>query len=423
MSTLATIFKNIADAIRTKTGKTDLIHPEDFAEEIVNIPSEKKYTGSLDVEGLRSLGYDEETIAWYNSVVDWDEEYNDVYVLTDLDYELAQTYNKPVSCYGNRTCRFIGYSNITTSTPATHFRYNYSAITIPKFNIASSVKSLSTVFESSSSLITVPKFNTKNITDFSRMFYGCTSLKAVPNFDTSKATNFSNMFYNCTSLKQAPDFDFQNVTSTQYMFFCCYSLKRFEMKTRTNSLTNANQMFQYCQSLEYVDMELASPQTVYNMFQGCSALVSVKLNTSNLQNFNGICNNCGSLKSLYLTDCGNATAMQTGTTSSYIPFNCPGLSYISGFKNLGKSYPITDSTTLFDKYNLNLSYCRCLTLECALNIIDDLYDVNSKRSTPIPIDTTSSLYVNFHSNLQNFITEEYITIANNKGWSISFLNN
>ena len=178
----------VADAIRAKKGTTELIHPQDFAEEIASIETggslkRHTYTGHADVEGLRAIGWTDEDIAYYQeNGVNWDEE--------DDQYHLVSEDNKAL--YGVLT-----ENNIS---------------------------------EYKARIVYLPKIDTSNVTDMNKKFYGCPSLVSIPQLDTSNVTTTYEMFGGCSSLVSVTLLDTQKVTNIGYMLNGCTSLTTANLK-------------------------------------------------------------------------------------------------------------------------------------------------------------------------------------------------
>ena len=60
---------DIAEAIRVKTGTINKINPQDFSALIMSITDTdiKAYTGHADIDGLKSIGWDDTDIAYYQT--------------------------------------------------------------------------------------------------------------------------------------------------------------------------------------------------------------------------------------------------------------------------------------------------------------------------------------------------------------------
>ena len=78
---LTDFLTDVADAIREKKGTTEKINPQDFSDEIKSIKtSTSMWTGHVDVEGLKAIGWDDEDIA-----IDWPLDGIDEIILSDKD--------------------------------------------------------------------------------------------------------------------------------------------------------------------------------------------------------------------------------------------------------------------------------------------------------------------------------------------------
>jgi len=70
--------QNITDAIREKNGPSDTYKVSDMATAVSEIPTgggEKKPTGHADIEGLKSIGWTDEDIEYFQEYgIWWDEE-------------------------------------------------------------------------------------------------------------------------------------------------------------------------------------------------------------------------------------------------------------------------------------------------------------------------------------------------------------
>ncbi|MDE6490304.1 MAG: hypothetical protein K2L49_04010, partial [Muribaculaceae bacterium] len=138
-----------------------------------------------------------------------------------------------------------------------------------------------------------------NARALSNMFDGCTKLRNVPSFaNTTKVSSLSvmAMFRDCESLTELPEVMWpekfmQQVNNVNTLFQNCKSLTRIpenffkglgEGVTSANkivAITSANNMFDGCENLEYVNFEplFNSPGMLQNygfsnMFRGCSKL-------------------------------------------------------------------------------------------------------------------------------------------------------
>lgn len=146
--TLREVFSSIANAIRSKTGKTATIKPVDMATEINNIQ-----TGS----GVNQLQY----------IVD----------------------NNGGD--GVPSCYYLFYNYQGTSLDSVLNGLDTSKVT-----------NMSHMFHGCSSLTTIPQLDTSSVTNMNAMFISCSKITTIPQLDTSKVTNMINMFYSCNSLTE-----------------------------------------------------------------------------------------------------------------------------------------------------------------------------------------------------------------------------
>lgn len=135
------------------------------------------YTGHADAEGLKAIGWTDEDIAYYQEHgVNWNEEDDELYKVTDADKAL----------YGVLTADNVGdYLN---------------------------------------QIVWLPKIDTSGVTDMSWMFYEASNMKGMPLIDTSKATNLAGCFWGCYALTCLPPIDTSNAEDINSLCIACYSL-------------------------------------------------------------------------------------------------------------------------------------------------------------------------------------------------------
>ena len=197
--------------------------------------------------------------------------------------------------------------------------------------------------------------------------------------------------------------------------------------------TTVNSMYRYCKNITSVpEIDTSNCTDFAYMFDGCESLLEVPyMNTSKLNNSNALFRNCKSIKKLPQYDFSNAAYLgsliencsnleevpllncqklyQTGW-NGYFANNCPKLTRLGGFQNLGQNY----STTLQENYSYNildLHSSKNLTKQSIMNVINNLYDIKTKGVKPQKLVLGTD-------NLAK-LTEEERNIAVSKGWSIS----
>lgn len=217
-------------------------------------------------------------------------------------------------------------------------------------NWDNSTVAMGSMYSGDTLLYWCPALNTHNVTSMYKTFYGCTNLRYVPALDITSLTNISSAFYNCTSLRQTPEWDYSKIKTMVATFYGCTSLE-----------------------LIPTTIDLSSCTTINNMFRNCS-------------NFNDL--NIGG-------DCGNINNF------NYAFLGCTSLSYITGFKNLGKGFSATAT--------LDLSSCP-LNSDSLQWIADSLYDMNEKGF---------GMTIKFSSSSYSELTDAVKTIYTNKNWTIT----
>ena len=395
--TLGNFLTDVAEAIRNKKGSTDTILASNFDTEIESIEtgtsiedSEYKFTGHYDINGLKTIGWTDEEINYYQrNGVRWNESEDSYFILTEDELSGDES---------SRT-RFLPKSSTITK-----FSNYYSMIAIPLLNTAS-VTNISSMFNYCYSLKTIPLLDTSNATNMSNMFNYCHSLTSIPLLDTSKAINMSYMFNRCYSLKTIPSLNTASVTNMSNMFNSCYSLTAIPLLD-TSNVTNITGMFQNCYSLITIPLLDTSKATnMNNIFNCCYSLKIIPLlDTSNVTNIYNMFYYCRSLKTIPLLDTSSVNYIRDTFRS------CDSLENIDGLYNLGKAYSTSNSAN-YSYYTLDLTYCPNLTHDSLMNVINNLYDIATKgcNSQSLKLGSTNIAK----------LTEDEITIATNKGWTVS----
>ena len=272
----------------------------DYAGYINSIPS-SPWTGHADIEGLTTIGWTAEDIAYYQQYgVNWNEE--------DDQYHKVPAEN--IALYGTVTAQTVkNYANILVYCP----KIDTSAET-----------DLSGMFFLCFSLVAIPSMDTSNVTDMNNMFSGCASLVCIPALNTSKVQRFDNMFTSCFSLRNIPSLDTSSATNLSAMFSNCFSLTS-------------------CPSISAAERESG-------IFSGCTSLATIKsidfteaTNESyNITPFS----DCYSLRNLYLT--GLKISVDLGTSTQLTK---DSLLYIINNSAATSAIMITISAASYAKFN------------------------------------------------------------------------
>lgn len=262
VNNLTDFLTDVADAIRDKKGTTEPINASEFDTEIASIEgggTTKEFTGHYDTEGLRTIGWTDEDIQYYqDNGVQWDEE-------SDNDFKLTPT---ELAGDDSVSTRFLPKN--TTKKSFTNYA---SLLAIPLID-TSNVIYFSSVFRGCLSLTTIPELNTSKGTSFAQLFQNCYSLLAIPLIDTSNGEYFNSMFYYCYCLQKIPQLDTSKGTGFNSMFENCYSLKTIP-ELNTSKGTRFDNMFYNCYSLKAVpELDVSSGINFSNMFSNGSNIVS-----------------------------------------------------------------------------------------------------------------------------------------------------
>lgn len=225
-------------------------------------------------------------------------------------------------------------------------------------------------------------YDVSQVTDMSYMFYNCSGLTSLDlsEWDTSKVTSMSNMFKNCSELTNLniSNLNTANVTSMSSMFSYCSHLTSLDLSTwNTSNVVYMNYQFEYCLKITTLDLSTWDTSNVIDMrymFSNCSGLTELDLsnwNLSKLREMGSMFYNCKSLTNLQLPDLGHCDTILT----------------------------------------LDLTYCSALTKDSVLYLFNNAFD-----RTAAGYGYTFT--IKLHSNTKALLTEDEITIAANKGFTV-----
>ena len=201
-------------------------------------------------------------------------------------------------------------------------------------------------------------------------FSGKSNLLTVEYLNIDNITKMSYMFYNCTNLisLDVSNWDTSSVTHMGYTFHDCSNLTSLDVSNwDTGEVTSMGNMFSNCSNLTSLDVSnFDTSNVIYinSMFQGCTNLTSL-----DLSNFNT----------------GNVTNMNDMFTT------CSKLTSLDSMQNIPVSLSL--SSTKLDQISL-------------VDVINNLATVTTTQT--LTLGTT----------LLAKLTEEQITVAVNKGWTI-----
>ena len=412
----------------TPTGNVDITangsyDVANYATANVNVQvSTKNYSyfdGVIDADGLRAIGWDDESIGMYR---DNERHYawkNSDYIVSEENKALYGVIVDKTSIQNNKDnpnfkyCPFFDTTNVTNMNSM--FQNCMSLTSIPLLN-TSNVTYMNNMFDGCSSLTSIPLLNTSNVTYMNSMFYSCSSLTSIPALDTSNVTTMDYMFYGCSSLASIPLLNTSNVTSMGSMFDSCSSLTSIPL-LNTSKVTNMNSMFYSCSSLTSIpQLNTSNVTNMSYMFQNCSSLTSIPLlNTSKVTDMNSMFYSCSSLTSIPALDTSNVTNMfqMFYSCSSLTSIPLLDTSKVTNMGNLFGWNTMDKLTDLGGFKNLSISIssgfldmCPNLTVESLMNVINNLATVFGQS-------------LSFGSTNLNKLTSGQKAIATSKGWTLT----
>ena len=261
----------------------------DFVDSISTGGSTKLFTGHYDTEGLRTIGWTDKEIQYYQDKgVQWNEEEDSYFKLTDTELAGDESSNTRFLPKNTTKKNFNSYkrllamplidtSNVTNMDDL--FANCYSLTTIPLLN-TSNVTRMTNMFQDCYSLTTIPLLDTSNVRFVDWMFNKCYSLKQLPAIDTSKVTNMKSMLANCSKLKHIISLNLINVTEVSNMFNNCKSLEII------GGFINLGQAYSTSQNANYssytINMSsctLLTEQSLINVLNGLYDIATKGCNT------------------------------------------------------------------------------------------------------------------------------------------------
>lgn len=269
-----------------------------------------KYTGHVDVDGLKEIGWSDSDIEYFQMHgVDWMEEDDDQYLVSDYEKNLYKSNtmiakytstnvsnNDPDIVEWRNNIRWmpkftIGNLNIT-------FRNFEKMIGCPFYNFASA-SSAANLFSYCRELRCIQPLIFKANTAWSggSMFMYCNKLRELPVMDWSYCNSLSSAFKGCTNLVKVPEINVPNCTNASAAFWGCRSLKVIDNIVTSSKLTNVTSMFGNCRSLVTVPLfDTSSATSFKEIFANCFALKAVpSFDVTKVTTFDSAWRNCNSV--------------------------------------------------------------------------------------------------------------------------------
>ena len=302
------------------------------AEITVNVQPSNNYSyfdGVVDVEGLRAIGWDDESIGMYR-------DNNLHYSWKNSDYIVSEE-NKALNGV------IVDYVSIQNNIDNPNFKY------CPFFN-ASNLTHTFAMFQNCISLTSIPLLDTSNVNETRQMFSGCSLLTSIPALNTSNVTIMDSMFSGCSTLTSIPALNTSNVTTMDSIFYGCSSLTSIPLLD-TSNVTNMNSMFYNCSSLTSIpQLDTSNVTNMYSMFSGCRSLTSIALlDTSKVTNMSYL---FGFSNINSLTDLGGFKNLSISITSYFLDL-CPNLTVESLMNVINNLATVSGQSLSFGSTNLN----------------------------------------------------------------------
>lgn len=193
-------------------------------------------------------------------------------------------------------------------------------------------------------------------------------------------------------------------------FSTCYKLEFVDHFPNTSRCTDFSALFNYCDSLKYVDLSSLNTSNAENMefmFVECSALRAVDLSSFDTSKVTNMYNMfCGDT-SLVEINFGNLD-LSNVYAADMIFYGCTSLTTVRGtIQGFGNGYDpyLYDSLDEYECPSLDLSDCP-LTNSSAMVFINGLAKAKSDQT------------ITFSAQTYDTLTSAQIAVATSKGWSV-----
>lgn len=400
-TTLTSLFSDIADAIRGKTGSSATIVADDFPTAIASIPTgggsatieplsitaNGTYTAPSGVDGYSPITVNVPknavtttevpnstgTALYINSTggsswvrpYDWpdlskmDVSGGDILYMTSYADEARGFCSFRVICTGSYTVEVgtISGSTFTAESTQTFSSNSYCKLyygsesgTYKVLRVTGTA--IETFFANGSDAITIDTFNgyerNQGIIDIVGKLPSCDSFMcSIHNLVNAEVSNLVLS------------------ASVSYMFAYCYSLINLDVSDwDTSAVTNMGQMFYYCPSLISLDVsnwDTSNVTSMSSMFLNCYSLTNLDVsnwNTSKVKSMSNLFNNCTSLTSLDISNWDTSAV----TSMTYMFGNCFSLTNLdvsdwntSAVTNMSQMFYYCASLTSLDVSNWDIS--------------------------------------------------------------------
>lgn len=287
------LLKNIADAIRSKTGKTEPINAQDFTSEINGITTLKalldarkdgsylfQYTkGIYSLEGL--IKYDDTSNITKANHMFESTSIREVPLINTSSVTSMQFFC--CACNSLTKVPLIDTSKVTSADYM--FSNAHKLVELPELDF-SKINSASYMFNNCIKLTKLPTSmnNMKISGEADYMFNSCWELTEIPSIDISSAYSFYSFLDGCCKLTTVSHLDFSNAGDLIQTFNCCSLIKEIP-EIKSKKVWRICNIFQSCSSLETVHglnlISLTKDANAERAFYNCKKLTN--LNVTNIK--------------------------------------------------------------------------------------------------------------------------------------------
>lgn len=402
--------RDIAGAIRSRTGTEQKLSPVNFIDEILKIGGDKmneyinfdatsfpnmikKVPETLTMESggaglfahLGSLqevpqgSFYEKCTTLYNAFYGCGATY-----MGDLEAPLATNVGY---CFSHVNFDTVGNLSFPSATAAEYmFSGNTTKLTSVGNIYLPKITTFSNGFYRSEALQTIGDITCPLVSTATNLFDGCKSLKHVKFVGGFAPTNARSMFNGCNSLESVEGVDFSKATEARHLFYDCNNLKRvgivnlskasfpstdtYSAFARTfyncsaleeieglilpTSIPDCSEMFYNCTSLTHIpDLDVPNVKKTYRMFSGCNNLESIpQMDTSKVTDMSYMFAGCKKVTNFDWLDITSAENI------SYIFQNCTSLESApnldtSNVTNMEGMFAYCSSLKNVPLYNIN----------------------------------------------------------------------
>jgi surface protein len=237
---------DVADSIRTKTGKSGKISASSFDTEIASITTSENLDSELATYNTE-LTEQEESLSGIVEYLENKIESGEPLLLQDKSVEIVE--NGTTNVVADEGYDGLNSVEVNVNVEGSGGKYAPEFISFYRYK--------GSTLENATKNI-----DTSNITDMSSMFYYCYNLESLDlsSWNTSNVTTVSQAFYNCSKLANLDlsSFDTSGNTNMYETFRDCIKLESLDLSSwDTSNVTNMTYAFHNCEKLKYLDMRKA----------------------------------------------------------------------------------------------------------------------------------------------------------------------